>query len=144
MFGGVVGIGRNVSEVPSLAQRVWTVGWWEKRAKNIFARNGGWILFFQKIKVSALSHSSPKKKHPTHCFTSTCNSSSIVTALYAKAAVIADHLPQRHRSASPKNDDAPRNSSRIFHSIGIPRCNYQRRCFIWVLCSNPMPYSKHC
>jgi len=71
-------------------------------------------------------------------------SSSIITTLYADAAVIADHLPHRHRSASPKNDDAPRNSSRIFHSIGIPRCNYQRRCFIWVLCSNPMPYSKHC
>ena len=57
------------------------------------------ILFFQKIKVSALSHSSPKKKHPTHCFKSTCINSIIINALYAKTAVIADHWPQRHRES---------------------------------------------
>ncbi len=77
--------------------------------KKEFSRNGGspgfaycfskWPVFWYDTYLFL-----PEKKaivqqtnHPTYCFTSTCNSSSKITALYAEAAVIADHWPQPHR-----------------------------------------------
>jgi len=66
-----------------------------------FLEMAGLLVSLRNSALISLATSSEtivqQTNHPTYCFTSTCNSSSKITALYAEAAVIADHWPQPHR-----------------------------------------------